>query len=85
MVSNDGSGQEPGAIVAGLAVLAIEKGATTSVGVGLEVELDSGEILAIVQKKDALYNLGDRIRVLREARAQFWFASNPWMQEVLTV
>ncbi len=57
-----------GAIVGGLAGSAIEKSATTSAGVELEVELDNGELLAIVQEKDALYNVGDRVRVLRDAR-----------------
>lgn len=57
-----------GAIVGGLAGAAVEKGATTSAGVELEVELDNGELLAIVQEKDAVYNVGDRVRVLRDAR-----------------
>lgn len=57
-----------GAVLGGLAGSAIEKGVTTSVGVELEVELDNGELLAIVQEKDALYNVGDRVRILRDAR-----------------
>lgn len=57
-----------GAIVGGLAGSAIEKGVTTKAGVELEVELDNGELLAVVQEKDAVYNVGDRVRVLRDAR-----------------
>lgn len=57
-----------GAIVGGLAGSAIEKSVTTSAGVELEVELDNGELLSIVQEKDAVYNVGDRVRVLRDAR-----------------
>lgn len=57
-----------GAIVGALAGSAIEKGATTSAGVELEVELDNGELLAIVQEKDANYHVGDRVRVLKDAR-----------------
>jgi len=57
-----------GAIVGGLAGSAIEKSVTTTAGVELEVELDNGELLAIVQEKDAIYNVGDRVRVLRDAR-----------------
>lgn len=57
-----------GAIVGGIAGSAIEKSATTTAGVELEVELDNGELLAIVQEKDAVYNVGDRVRVLKDAR-----------------
>lgn len=57
-----------GAILGGLAGSAIEKDATTQVGVELEVELDNGELLVIVQEKDAVYNVGDRVRVLRDPR-----------------
>ncbi len=57
-----------GAILGGIAGTAAEKGMTTQVGVELEVELDNGELLAIVQEKDAIYNVGDRVRVLRDSR-----------------
>jgi outer membrane lipoprotein SlyB len=56
-----------GAIIGGIAGSAMEKKVTTRVGVELEVELDNGELLAIVQEKDAIYNVGDRVRVLRDA------------------
>jgi outer membrane lipoprotein SlyB len=57
-----------GAIVGGLAGSAIEKGATTKAGLELEVELDNGELLLVVQEKDSVYNVGDRVRVLRDSR-----------------
>lgn len=56
-----------GAILGGIAGSAVEKEATTRAGVELEVELDNGELLAIVQEKDAIYSVGDRVRVLRDA------------------
>lgn len=57
-----------GAILGGLAGSSIEKGATTVVGLELEVELDSGELILIVQEKDGLYRIGDRVRVVKDAR-----------------
>lgn len=55
-----------GAILGGIAGAAIEKGVTTVQGVELEVELDNGELLVVVQENDAVYRVGDRIRVLRD-------------------
>jgi outer membrane lipoprotein SlyB len=57
-----------GAIVGGIAGSAIEKGATTVQGVELEVQLDNGELLVVVQENDAVYKVGDRIRVLRDSQ-----------------
>lgn len=57
-----------GAILGGLAGAAVEKDLTTTQGVELEVELDNGELLAIVQEKDAEYRVGDHVRVLRDAK-----------------
>lgn len=57
-----------GAILGGLAGSVIEKGATTAVGLELEVELDSGELILIVQEKDGIYRVGDRVRVVKDAR-----------------
>jgi len=56
-----------GAILGGLTGSAIEKGATTVAGLELEVELDNGELILIVQEKDGIYNVGDRVRVIRDA------------------
>ena len=57
-----------GAIVGGIAGAAIEKGVTTVEGVELEVQLDNGELLVVVQENDAVYRVGDRIRVLRDSQ-----------------
>lgn len=57
-----------GAILGGMAGSAIEKGATTAVGLELEVELDNGELILIVQEKDGVYRVGDRVRVIKDAR-----------------
>ena len=56
-----------GAILGGIAGTAIEKGITTVQGVELEVQLDNGELLVVVQENDAVYKVGDRIRVLRDS------------------
>jgi outer membrane lipoprotein SlyB len=57
-----------GAILGGIAGSALEKGATTAEGVELEVELDNGELLVVVQENDAVYRVGDRVRVLRDSQ-----------------
>lgn len=57
-----------GAILGGIAGSAAEKGLTTAEGVELEVSLDSGEIIVVVQENDAVYRVGDRVRILRDAR-----------------
>lgn len=57
-----------GAIVGGIAGSAIEKGVTTGQGVELEVELDNGELLVVVQENDAVYKIGDRVRILRDSK-----------------
>jgi outer membrane lipoprotein SlyB len=57
-----------GAILGGIAGSAAEKGVTTVEGVELEVELDNGEILAVVQENDAIYKVGDRVRILRDTK-----------------
>lgn len=57
-----------GAILGGIAGAAVEKGVTTAPGVELEVELDSGELIAVVQEMDAEYRVGDRVRILRDAK-----------------
>jgi outer membrane lipoprotein SlyB len=57
-----------GAIVGGLAGTAIERQATTRAAVEIEVRLDSGEILVIVQEQDADYRVGDRVRVVSDSR-----------------
>lgn len=57
-----------GAIAGAAAGSAAEKGATTVKGVELEVELDDGQLLVVVQEMDDDYRVGDRVRVLRDAK-----------------
>ena len=57
-----------GAIAGGLAGAAAEKGLTTAQGVELEVRQDNGEILVVVQENDLVFKVGDRVRILRDAR-----------------
>lgn len=54
-----------GAIAGAAAGSAVEKSATTVQGVEVTVELDNGEIVAIVQEADVSFFDGDRVRVLR--------------------
>lgn len=57
-----------GAIVGAVAGSAAEKGLTTAAGVEIEVQLDNGELLVVVQENDGAYGAGDRVRVLRDGR-----------------
>jgi outer membrane lipoprotein SlyB len=64
-----GSGQvvatATGAVIGGLAGSAAEEGITRQNGLEITVELDSGESVVIVQAADDLFEVGDRVRVLR--------------------
>lgn len=52
--------------IAGAAVgSSVEKSATTVQGLEITVELDNGELVAIVQEADVAFRDGDRVRVLR--------------------
>jgi len=72
--SGVGSGTGKGLAVVGGALLgavagsSVEKSATTQVGLEIEVELDNGEIIAVVQEKDDEYRVGDRVRILKDNR-----------------
>jgi len=57
-----------GALLGAGAGSAIEKGATTVAGLEIEVELDNGEILLVVQEKDGTYAVGDRVRLIKDAK-----------------
>jgi len=57
-----------GAIAGAAAGSAVEKGVTTVAGVELEVELDDGQLMVVVQEMDDVYRVGDRVRVLRDAK-----------------
>lgn len=60
-----------GAIAGAVAGSAIEKDVTTVQGQEITVELDNGEIIAIVQEADAPFNDGDRVRVLKSPEGTF--------------
>lgn len=57
-----------GAVVGAAAGSAVEKNVTTVQGVELEVELDNGELILVVQEADSAYRVGDRVRVIKDAR-----------------
>jgi outer membrane lipoprotein SlyB len=54
-----------GALAGAAAGSAVEKSATTVQGQEITVELDNGELIAVVQEADVLFQDGDRVRVLR--------------------
>jgi len=53
-----------GAVVGGLAGAAAEEGITRKDGYEITVQLDKGDMLAIVQEADEQFQPGDRVRVL---------------------
>ena len=65
----DGTGRVLGAVAGGVAGAlggsAVEKKVTTQDGLEIMVELDNGEIIAVVQEKDDEYAVGDRVRILK--------------------
>ncbi|GBC63947.1 glycine zipper 2TM domain-containing protein [Desulfonema ishimotonii] len=64
-----GSGRAIATVVGGIAGAlaggAIEEGVTRKAGLEITVELDNGQIMAIVQEADDQYVVGDRVRILR--------------------
>ena len=56
-----------GGVVGALAGGAIEEGVTGRNGLEITVELDNGQIIAVVQEADDQYLVGDRIRILKSA------------------
>jgi outer membrane lipoprotein SlyB len=54
-----------GAVGGAVAGSAVEKAARSSAGYEIEVELDNGDLLVVVQEKDDDFAVGDRIRVIR--------------------
>ncbi len=56
-----------GGVVGALAGSAIEEEVTGRNGVEITVELDNGQIMAVVQEVDDQYAVGDRIRILKSA------------------
>jgi outer membrane lipoprotein SlyB len=53
-----------GAVAGGLAGAAAEDSLTKKEGIEITVELDDGEVIAIVQEADESFSVGDRVRVL---------------------
>ncbi|MDY0212247.1 MAG: glycine zipper 2TM domain-containing protein [Desulfuromonadaceae bacterium] len=56
-----------GAVGGALLGAATEQGVTKTDGLEITVELDNGEILAIVQADDVPFYVGDRVRIVRGA------------------
>ncbi len=56
-----------GAVGGALLGAATEQGVTRTDGLEITVELDNGELLAIVQADDVMFNVGDRVRIVRGA------------------
>ena len=54
-----------GGVGGAIAGSAAEEGVTRQNGLEITVELDNGEVLAIVQAADVYFDVGDRVRVLR--------------------
>lgn len=58
-----------GAVAGGVAGAAIEEGATRTAGVEVTVQLDNGQLLAVVQEDEGEnFRNGERVRVLRDGR-----------------
>ena len=54
-----------GAVAGAAAGAAGEEAATRKKGLEITVELDNGQIIAVVQEADDQYAVGDRVRILR--------------------
>ncbi len=54
-----------GAIGGALVGTGVEKSTTAQNGLEITVELDSGEVIAVVQRADDYYAVGDRVRIIR--------------------
>ncbi len=56
-----------GAVAGAAAGNAIERRVTTREGLELTVELESGEVLVVIQAADEVFTKGDQVRVLRRS------------------
>ena len=65
----DGSGRRiataAGGVAGGLAGAAAEESLTRQTGQEITVELDSGEVIVVVQSAEDAFRVGERVRVLR--------------------
>lgn len=59
-----------GALAGAAAGAAVEEGITRKQGLEIEVELDSGELVVVVQEADQMFRVGDRVRLIRGADGQ---------------
>lgn len=59
-----------GGVGGALAGSAIEEGVTRQTGLEITVQLDNGEVLAVVQAADERFDEGDRVRVLRRPNGE---------------
>lgn len=56
-----------GAVAGAAAGTAIERRVTTRAGVEVTVELESGEVIVVIQAADEVFHVGDSVRVLRRS------------------
>ena len=63
--SGTGVARAAGVIAGALAGAAVEEGASHRDALEITVQLDNGEVVAIVQAADEPFDVGDRVRVLR--------------------
>ena len=56
-----------GSVAGASAGSAAERAATTTAGVEVTVELESGEVVVIIQAADEVFKIGDQVRVLRRS------------------
>jgi outer membrane lipoprotein SlyB len=72
--TNSAVGAAVGGIAGAVAGQAVEKAATGEIGLEVEVMLDNGNLLTVVQSEAIHFKPGDKVKVLRrgnhEARVQ---------------
>ena len=63
--SGKGVARAAGAVGGAAAGGALEEKATRQMGLEITVELENGEVVAVVQAADEQFDVGDKVRVLR--------------------
>lgn len=61
-------GSLAGAVVGGLIGSAVEESTTRRPGLEITVRMDNGQMLAVTQEADEYFRVGDRVRLLEDAR-----------------
>lgn len=56
-----------GAVAGAAAGTAVERRVTTQTGVEVTIELESGEVMVVIQAADEVFNKGDSVRVLQRS------------------